>query len=300
MGNYSKAKAAFDIYMHSGNATVADYSRYALLLYLNKDYDRSLAMVEKGLASDSSNRSLMRVKMYDLCEMKSYDAGIQAAADLFREVPADELVYLDYVYRARLYANLGDFEKSKEDFQSAIAADKANEHPEVLKEASEMCENNMKYDDAIRLYEEYMDILGNKTAVSDVFLWGRLHYKAAAVDSIAADVKEGYLKKADEVFADVATRVPDNYLGYFWRARTNAMLDPETTQGLAKPYYETAMDILKANPKAQKSLIIECMSYLGYYYFLKEEYDTSKEYWNSILQLDPSNVTARQALEGIK
>ena len=42
----------------------------------------------------------------------------------------------------------------------------------------------------------------------------------------------------------VAAKVPDNYLGNFWRARVNSLRDPETTQGLAKPYYEAALSIL--------------------------------------------------------
>ena len=41
-------------------------------------------------------------------------------------------------------------------------------------------------------------------------------------------------------------------------------------------------------------------SYLGYYYLLKSDYPTSKEFWNKILAIDPTNATAKKALEGIK
>ena len=94
--------------------------------------------------------------------------------------------------------------------------------------------------------------------------------------------------------------MPDNYLGYFWRARANSLLDPETTVGLAKPYYESALAILEDKPDAGKSLLVECNSYLGYYYFVKNEFTESKVYWNKILEIDPSNDTARKALEGIQ
>ncbi len=70
-------------------------------------------------------------------------------------------------------------------------------------------------------------------------------------------------------FAQVAVKVPDNYLGNFWRARVNSLRDPETTQGLAKPYYEAALSILEQKPDATKSVLVECNSYLGYYYFVK-------------------------------
>lgn len=120
---------------------------------------------------------------------------------------------------------------------------------------------------------------------------------AAGGNTVNELEKKSYLKKADEIFAEISQRVPDNYLGYFWRARTNAMADPESTEGLAKPYYESALALLETKADASKSLIIECESYLGYYHFLKKDYEQSKVYWNKILQLDPENAIAKQALQ---
>ena len=41
-------------------------------------------------------------------------------------------------------------------------------------------------------------------------------------------------------------QAPDSYLGDMWRARTHSAMDPETTEGLAKPYYEKVVDVLLA------------------------------------------------------
>lgn len=155
------------------------------------------------------------------------------------------------------------------------------------------------YPEAIRLYKLYLDVLDSKAKVSDLFLLGRLYYMAAC-DPEYADNKVIYLTKADEIFAEVSQKIPDNYLGYFWRARTCTISDPETVEGLAKPYYEKALNILEEKGGSSNSLIIECESYLGYYYFVKKDYEQSKLYWNKILELDPENQTARQALEGLK
>lgn len=54
------------------------------------------------------------------------------------------------------------------------------------------------------------------------------------------------------------------------------------------------------NEPRYNSALIECYSYLGYYYLLKSDYATSKEYWNKILAIDPTNATANRALDGIK
>ncbi|MDC1595814.1 hypothetical protein POY66_12455, partial [Phocaeicola vulgatus] len=67
-----------------------------------------------------------------------------------------------------------------------------------------------------------------------------------------------------------------------------------------KPYYEAALSILEQKPDSIKSVLVECNSYLGYYYFVKEDYNQSKLYWNKILEIDPGNETATKALQGIK
>ena len=47
--------------------------------------------------------------------------------------------------------------------------------------------------------------------------------------------------------------------------RQHSAMDPETTEGLAKPYYEKVVDVLLAkNEPRYNSALIECYSYLGY------------------------------------
>lgn len=299
MGNYSQAKSAYDDFMAQGKPGLQDYMQYSMLLYLNKDYQKSLDMTAKGLAEDANNHLLKRLKMYDLYELKSYKDGLAAADAFFQDPTNPDYVYLDYLYRGRLYLADKQTDKAMESFNKALELDAKKEHPEVAKEASEAYESLQNYPEAIRLYQIYLDAVGDKAEISDLFLLGRLNYMAAGMTEQTEENKKAYLTKADEVFAEVSQRVPDNYLGYFWRARTNAMADPETVDGLAKPYYESALAILEKNPNSSKSIMIECQSYLGYYYFLQKDYDQSKIYWDKILVLDPENATAKQALEGL-
>jgi len=108
------------------------------------------------------------------------------------------------------------------------------------------------------------------------------------------------LLKADSLFAKVITMDPTSYRGYYFRARTNFELDPETLQGIAKPYYEQTIQIVeaKADPRYNQ-IIIECCKYMGFYYYLKKDYTQSKIYWNKILALEPANTTALGAIDGI-
>ena len=65
MGQYGKAKEAYENYLKVGTPTEQDYTRYAMLLYLNKDYAQSLDMVKKGLELAPENHVLKRLAMYD-------------------------------------------------------------------------------------------------------------------------------------------------------------------------------------------------------------------------------------------
>jgi tetratricopeptide (TPR) repeat protein len=124
-----------------------------------------------------------------------------------------------------------------------------------------------------------------------------------------------YLQKVDSVFSLFSDIAPDNYLGYFWRARVNSLIDEETTLGLAKPYYEKVVEITL--PTAEKNIreLTESYRYLGYYYYVqaenkaianknnakvaKEEYLQSRDYFSRVLDLDPKNEVAKQVIEAI-
>ena len=297
MGQYGKAKEAYEDYLKVGTPTGQDYTRYAMLLYLNKDYAQSLEVAAKGLAMTPDNHVLKRIAMYDDFELKDYDAGLEAAATFFSNADNPDLVYLDYVYFARLLEADKQYDEAVAQFSKALTMDRS--HTEIFKDISDVYEKERDFPKAIESYKSYLDGLKGEPDISDLFLYGRLNYYAAT-DTTYQDKQPMYLAEADTIFAQVANKVPDNYLGNFWRARVNSLRDPETTQGLAKPYYEMALGILEQKPDASKSVLVECNSYLGYYYFVKEDYNRSKQYWNKILEIDPGNETATKALAGIR
>lgn len=297
MGKYRQAIDRYNVYMQNADAAEADYAKYATLLYLDKDYTKSQEVVQKGLASFPKNHVLNRLSMYNFDEMKKYDEGIEAAKKFFSNSVDNDYVYLDYVYYGRLLASVKKYDEAIAEFDKAI---KLEETPaEILKEISDAYEKKHDYDNAISYYEKYLDKASKKDDATELFLFGRLNYYAVS-DSAYQAKQSVYLDNADKTFAKVAETAPDSYLGNFWRARTNSLKDPETTSGLAKPYYEAALNILLNSSSTAKSQIIECESYLGYYYFVKGDNEQSKKYWNKILEIDPQNGTALKALKGIK
>lgn len=300
-GEYRKAIGAYEKFVNSSYASADDLTRYGMVLFLAKDYQKSLDVVTKGLNKDPENVVLKRLAMYDNFELKNYEQGALAAEKFFGQTETPDAVYLDYLYYGRLLNALRKSDQAIAHYEKALKMEAGK--PEIWKELSETYEKLNNYDEAINSFNKYIKATGKEADTSDLFLLGRLYYFAGnALEAIPENLekKNSVLMTADSIFAVVAQKVPDNYLGNFWRARVNSVLDPETTEGLAKPYYEAALAILETKPDANKSILVECNSYLGYYYFVKNDFTQSKVYWNKILELDPTNETAQKALEGIK
>lgn len=300
-GQYGKAKESYEAYFASGQPDVKDMSNYGMVLFLAKDYANSLDVVKKGLLKNPKSLLFKRLAMYDNYELKQYEDALKAAGLFFSNPSDPNFVYLDYLYYARILSALKQYDKAVEQYQLALKKEPSK--GEIWKDLSDIYSDMKDYDKAIEYFNGYLKTQKDPE-VADLFALGRLYYFAGSAladnDPAITAKKKEILSRADSVFAVVAIKVPDNYLGNFWRARTNSLLDPETTLGLAKPYYEAALAILQAKPDASKSLIVECESYLGYYYFVKNDFQTSKMYWNKILEIDPENQTAKKALEGIK
>ena len=297
MGEYGKAIEAYDEYMETSAPEIKDYTRYATLLYLNKEFDESLQSVNEGLKMDANNPVLKRLLMYDQYELGNYDAGLADAAAFFFDTDSAEWVYLDHVYYGRLLKQKQQYDDALVQFEKALALDKTQTH--IYQDISSVYEAKRDYPQAINAFRTYMEAEQDAADMGQIFLYGRLNYYAAT-DSVWKDSQADYLAEADTAFARVMEYAPENYLGFFWRARTNSLKDPETTEGLAKPYYEVSLSILEQKPEISVSLVVECLSYLGYYYFVKEDYPKSKEFWTRILEIEPENETAKAALEGMK
>lgn len=297
MGEYGKSITAYNDFMEKGTPSSLDFVRYATLLYLNKEYGQSLDMVKEGLQMEPDNLVLKRLAMYDNYELEAIDEGLEAAKVFFAIPDKQNRVYLDYVYYGKLLDAKEQYTDAIQQYKQALAMNA--QHPEIYKEMAETYEKIPDYPNAIAAFKRYMEAIKEPSDAGDLFMYGQLNYFAASDPKTLAH-QHIYLSEADSAFAEVAEYAPDNYLGHFWRARTNSLLDPETTQGLAKPYYEAALAILERKPDASESLLIECLSYLGYYYFVQEDYPNSKTYWTRILAIEPKNETALKALEGLQ
>lgn len=302
---FDKAADAYSRFAEGDKATEKDLVNYSFALFLNHDFEKSLAVANLGLQKNPQHAVFNRLRMYNFIDLKRYDEAKQAADSFFAACKTEDLTYLDYLYHGTLLDALKDYNNAVISLEKAYEMNK--DRTEVLRQISSSYEGAEKYEEAIDAFNKYVATLPEEQKTPDLtFELGRLYYaEGTTADSVnyTPEMKKEALLQADSAFAKLAELVPDNYLGNFWRARTNSALDPETTEGLAKPYYEQVAAMLEEKAKTEpryNRTIIECYRYLGYYYLVTEDYEKSKEYWNKILTIDPEDAIATKALEGIK
>jgi tetratricopeptide (TPR) repeat protein len=314
-GNSKLAVAHYAKFIDGGNYDEEDLLEYAKLLYFDKQYDKVLPVVTPVLKKHPDNLVAKRLHAYALSKTQSGQQSVDAIKRFIQTAPIDKLIWLDYLcYAEQLEANK-QYAEAAINYAKVIQLDDTKK--DLLKNIGEMHEKNHQADSAITYYTQYLDFTGQPDPAT-YFNIGRNYYFLGTDSLLTQENRIEALHKADETFKKIVEIAPTSFLGYFWLARTNSMIDPETTQGLAKPYYEKVIEVLlgQTDHERYKKELIESYSYLGYFYyvqadvittkhknnpdFAKEEYLTSKSFFSKVLELDANNATAKKAIESIK
>lgn len=295
---FGKASEVYARFINSPEADEEDFVQYAFALFLNHDFEKSLQIAQKGLEHSPRHATFNRLSMYNHTDMKQYEKGLEAADRFFNASDNPDFSYLDHMYYGHLLNASQQYDEAIAQYQKAMQKDskKAN----LWLEISDAYESKGDYEQAVDSYRKYLNSQPTeKQTINAQLKLGKLFYAQGTSDQ-AESPKTEALQQAVAVFAEISQKEPGNYIGSFWLARAHSALDPETTQGLAKPYYESVITLVNNQENANnKPVLIECYSYLGYYYLVANKYPESKEYWNKILGIDPGNTTAQKALEGI-
>jgi tetratricopeptide (TPR) repeat protein len=240
------------------------------------------------LSVDPGNQTMNRIKAYSLYESGDY-AGASAAMDNYLKVtPADKIIADDYAYQGRIFAKTGKFAEAAAAIDKAIAADPTKEDELQIDRAN------------IYLAQ------GNYSKAGDVYQQRLKSGKGDLTDQFRYAGVLGSAKKyaqADSVYNIISTEKPTYGPAYLYRGRVNVNRDPDSKQGLAKPYYEKYIELAK-DPAADQAKfrdgLIEANSYLGYYNLQKGDKAAALPYYEQVLALDPANVNANKAVDIIK
>lgn len=295
-GFYEKAKQAQEKYMSLIAPTSDDYQTYAELLYFSKLYQEALVALEKS----PQNTVTDRLNMYCYYELGNYPEALKYSEKLFENTAKKDLIAQDYSYSANIYTKEKKYDNAAKVYEAAYTADTTK--TELLTDAAKSYNRARDYNKSAEIYGRLLSVKDKKdVSMADYYSLGEA-YRLAGVDTIATPVKEdreNNLRKSDETYAKMIELFPEHYLGYLMRARVNSFMDPQTTEGLAKPYYEKLLEVVEPKADDHKKEIKEVYQYLGVYFLKTDKYDESKIYWEKVLEIDPENATAKQVLESL-
>jgi len=276
-----------------------DITNYATEAWMLQKREKSLEMARYGLSKNARKAAWNRLVFYNLTDMGQTEEALKYADALFNASDSAKISGFDYTYYGTALKNAKQYDKAIEMLKKALAenkdnADLLNSNKKSLSDAYLAMED---FDNATLYYEEYLKNV-QKTTASDMAGLATIYTNMAA--KLTGDQKIDALKKADAVYAQLGEKFPENIdFANFMRARVNSNLDPETKEGLAKPFYEAIVHSLAGKSdrdRADNARLSEAYRYLGYYYLLKDDKATADGYWNKVLEIDPNNATAKQAL----
>lgn len=293
----------YEKYMDLTDRSLDSRLRHADFLYLAKDFKALEAEANEMAKLDKVNPRVLRYLAYSAFENGNYAASAQALKDFISKVEPTRIISQDYLYLGR--AQMKDTTQMTEamvNITKAVEMDSTN--AAVMSEVGKNLYTAKKYKDAAKAYE--IAIKNPERALLDYYYLGSSYYFDYGSQKTAnLNPPKDLLVKADSAFSYLVQRSPATYVGWQFRGRINRLLDDENDgQGLAVPFYQKYVELVtveKPELAAKNSVgLIEAYSYLGSVAARKDGDNVkAREYFDKVLALDPSNVTAQQAIKAI-
>jgi tetratricopeptide (TPR) repeat protein len=285
-GQIERAKARYKKFLELSSNNLEARRRYASFLYLNKNYDEAINQLIQVRNADTSYNVVNRLLAFSYFESGKF-AEAYTYSNLFFNRQGNEknkLLADDYLYQGKILSKLGKDSLAVISLAKAIEVDTSK--TELYTDLAAAYTKMKKFPEAIRYYELKQNTKKGLSS-SDYYALGKCYYFTKNYEK--ADTSFG-------TFITLNSKVPN---GFLWRAKTKTNFDPDSKQGLAKPYYEKYIERVTDKEKEKRDLI-EAYSYLGYYYFLQKDNENAKVNWLKVKEIDPTNEKANKALSNGK
>jgi tetratricopeptide (TPR) repeat protein len=320
-GMYYQALEAYEKFISIPGVPLLQHERYAHLLYFTDQYQKSLQQIDYVLKQDPTNLVLHRIQAYNHFKLEETALAVQEMADFLKNMPENQHIFLDYTTYGQALMKEKRPEEAIVILQKAIALDPTK--GEIYKVLANAYEGIKDYPEAAIAYEKYFE-LTKDSRVTDYFYYGQALYTAASkyIDPAYTEAPitpeqeqidnaafYGYIEKGGAAFSEVISRSPESYIGYLWKANLYTLVDYKEREtntspfkGVAKPYYEEALQVMLNNNADGKrnNNIIEVYDYLASYYLLLDDKVNAGEFYKKMLEIDPAYPKAINALTQLK
>lgn len=285
-----------------------DITNFSVIEWLLGNHDKSITAAKAGLQKDPRRAGWNRLVFYNYTDANDPQNALIYADKLFNQSDSAHITADDYAYYGTAYQENKQWDEAIAQYNKALDELKTDTGARVTntilyKNISDIYNQKGDFDKSLDYLEQSINSKPNQS-LEDYDNLGRLYTDIAAKKAKSGD-KSGEVaafKKADVIYAQILQKFPnyENY-GNYMRAQINANLDPDSKQGLAKPYYEKLVNSLEN--KSDKSNSETQMLKQAYFYLMVYEINTahnvsaSKGWANKLLTIDPNEENAKQVLK---
>lgn len=294
---WTKAAQQYGKYIQNPNHFPQDKARYAVLLYANSEYQKSLDVANELLEVMPNDFVMNRIRALDLAGLKNYPEAIAAAEKFFSLTPKEKEKFtpIDYTTYASCLASNGQDSLAIIQYQNAVNLDP--KRADNWKLLSSACYNAKKYPEAAEAFQKALENNPDASLQDYYTASGRWQMAAGTTEDEAlrrAAAEKG-LTDINKVIAEAASEDAD-----FLRRKAilQFLLNDKTVNEDVHDTYQQIIKLLDADPanadpnnaKNKLKLYQEAYLYIGNYYQntkdpakQKAAYDKS-DYYKSLQQ----------------
>ncbi|WP_345248684.1 tetratricopeptide repeat protein [Nibrella saemangeumensis] len=313
---YKSAASNMDLYLQKSQNTDPEMIlRSAQFDFLAQDYQKAISKLDQ-LKGKVNNPVIDRMYGWAYSALGKNDQAIETLNRFISTAP-EKVIYDDYKYLGRAYGQAGTPEG---DSLSIVYLEKAapeDTTENLYREIGQKFYGDKRYDRAVTYFEK--TIANDKEPKNnDYYYLGLSSFLQAfrsanelKSDTAAArQARTTYLQKSDQAFDKVIQNTPEFATAHFYKGQINYFMNSPSealANGAPAPHYEKFIELANneiaadANKKAQyQRNLITAYKFLGGYHMAKKDEAKGKEYLSKVLELDPNDKDAKQALEGPK
>ena len=284
MNNAEKARKAYETYLSLTEKSQAPQTQvmWAFILSLGKDYKKANEVFKNIVNLPDVKVVTLRFYANSLFEDGDFEKSKEIFELYFSKAKPQDVEAKDY----------SDYGKSllklKQDSLGIIAFNKSlsinPDQQEILQLVGDTYYKNKKFAQAV---EAYQKLIGKRKEPKslDYFSIGRAYYY------------NNQFVQADSAFTQLIKMQPEMTVGYIWEANTKSQMDTTSELGLAKPYFEKVIEKGSTNAEKNKKDLISAYRYLGYFYYLKQDYTQAKASYEKLLTFIPGDKQTMEALD---
>ena len=283
----NKAHEYFNKYASLTDKTVDVEYALADLLYLKKQYADAISRANILIAQEGEKVQprIYKLMAYSYQGMKDSAKAIEFMQTYFSKEADSNEIAKDFETMADLYVATNNTDSAIAYYE--LAAVKEKDSASMFgyhKKLADLAASLKDYDAQAKYLERYF-VNNPKANNVDLFYWGLAHFRG-----------ENY-KRADSVFGLYIEKYPEQGFGYYWKAKSNVMMDQEMKEGLAIPHYTKLIEVIgdKAEDETNKKWLVEAYAYLAAYEAnVQKDYKDAIGYFEKLLEVDSDNEEAKK------